>query len=410
MVNPNHSSDSKKVALGMSGGVDSSLCAYLLKEQGYQVTGVYLECWRAPGCRTEEDRKDALKVALELDIPFQVLDFKQQYKDRVVEYFFNEYEAGRTPNPDVLCNKEIKFGMFYDWAMEQGFDFVATGHYAQIGNSQPPTTNPQQLISSADTKKDQTYFLYRLRQEQLAHILFPIGHLTKQQVREEAKRRDIPVAEKPDSQGICFIGEINVHNFLKERLGENPGEVVNTKGEVMGRHTGLWFYTVGQRHGFEIFGKWKSQQGELRHAMPPYYVIGKLPETNQLLVGFGAETFRTEFGLEDVHWISPISENGFPGVETNLGYPISNLYVRIRHGGKLIPCKLIDKCISKQPTTNHQQLLCILDEPTQGIAEGQSAVFYQQLETRDPKSDISTNLGYPVSDLQYVCLGGGVIR
>lgn len=415
MVNPNQSPRSKKVALGMSGGVDSSLCAYLLKEQGYQVTGVYLECWRAPGCRTEEDRKDALKVALELDIPFQVLDFKQQYKDRVVEYFFNEYEAGRTPNPDVLCNKEIKFGMFYDWAMEQGFDYVATGHYAQLEIGDQGSDTSYFLATSTDIKKDQTYFLYRLRQEQLAHILFPIGHLTKQQVREEAKRRDIPVAEKPDSQGICFIGEINVHNFLKERLGENPGEVVNTKGEVMGRHTGLWFYTVGQRHGFEIFGKWKSQQGELRHAMPPYYVIGKLPETNQLLVGFGAETFRTEFGLEDVHWISPIAENGFQGVETNLGYPISNLYVRIRHGGKLIPCTIeirdqISGSGNKSRISNPKSLRCILDEPTQGIAEGQSAVFYQQLETRDPKSDISTNLGYPVSDLQYVCLGGGVIR
>src|SRR5579859_249938 len=164
-----------KVALGMSGGVDSSLSAHLLVEQGYDVTGVYLECWRAPGCRTEEDRKDALTVALELNIPFQVLDFKKAYKEKVVEYFFSEYEKGLTPNPDVMCNKEIKFGLFYDWAMANGFDYVATGHYAQIGGKD----GRSMLLTSKDSHKDQTYFLYRLRQEQLEHILFPIGHLTK---------------------------------------------------------------------------------------------------------------------------------------------------------------------------------------------------------------------------------------
>jgi tRNA-specific 2-thiouridylase len=358
-----------RVALGMSGGVDSSLCAHLLKEAGYDVTGVYLECWRAPGCRTEEDRKDALKVALELSIPFEVLDFKQEYKDRVVEYFFNEYEAGRTPNPDVMCNKEIKFGMFYDWAMEKGFDFVATGHYAEISGEE----GEKVLATSADHKKDQTYFLYRMRAEQVAHTLFPIGHLTKFQVRAEAKKRAIPVAEKPDSQGICFIGEINVHNFLKERLGENPGEVINTKGEVMGSHKGLWFYTVGQRHGFEISGTWKSRQGETRHAMPPYYVIKKIPEKNQLVVGFGAETFQTELIVSDLHWV-----NGETPKSTEL-------FVRIRHGGKLIACTInIHK--------THRQLQVILDQPTQGIAEGQSAVFYQK-----------------ISDSSYACLGGGVI-
>lgn len=398
----------------MSGGVDSSLCAYLLKEQGYEVTGVYLECWRAPGCRTEEDRKDALKVALGLEIPFQVLDFKQQYKDKVVEYFFEEYEAGRTPNPDVLCNKEIKFGMFYDWAMEQGFDYVATGHYAQIGKMGKLENEdhlPSQfsdfpiLQTSADAKKDQTYFLYRLRQEQLDHILFPIGHLTKSQVREESKKRNIPVAEKPDSQGICFIGEINVHNFLRERLGENPGEVVNTKGEVMGKHQGLWFYTVGQRHGFEIFGSWKSAQGQLKHAMPPYYVIKKIPEKNQLMVGFGAETFRKEFGVEEVHIINEKFQELCSKFQ---------VYVRIRHGGKLIPCQLIvDKQVNGQePVLNKvegSKVKCVLEEPTQGIAEGQSSVFYVNIGVwENRKIDRTDNL-LPTTYSRYVCLGGGVI-
>jgi tRNA-specific 2-thiouridylase len=355
----------KRVALGMSGGVDSSLSAHLLLEAGYDVTGVYLECWRAPGCRTEEDRKDALKVALELGISFQVLDFKQEYKDRVVEYFFKEYEAGRTPNPDVMCNKEIKFGMFYDWAMKESFDFVATGHYAKIedGNMTIPK----------DMHKDQTYFLYRLREEQLQHILFPLGNLTKDEVRAEAKKRSIPVFDKPDSQGICFIGEINVHNFLKERLGENPGEVVNMQGEVMGRHQGLWFYTVGQRHGFEIDGSWKSKQGETKHAMPPYYVIKKLPETNQLVVGFGAETYQDEIEVVDVHWIK--NENRLVELDGELS-------VRIRHGGKLIPCSI---------ERDNNFLKVKLSDPTQGIAEGQSAVLYSKKDGR------------------VICLGGGVI-
>lgn len=362
----------KKVALGMSGGVDSSLSAYLLLEVGYEVTGIYLECWRAPGCRTEEDRKDALKVALELGIKFEVLDFKQAYKDRVVEYFFKEYEAGRTPNPDVMCNKEIKFGMFYDWAMEQGFDYVATGHYAAIEE----INGKKSLTIPADTHKDQTYFLYRMRQEQLEHILFPLGQLTKAEVRTEAKKRGIAVANKPDSQGICFIGEINVHNFLKERLGENPGEVVNTTGEVIGTHKGLWFYTVGQRHGFEISGTWKTKQGELKHAMPPYYVIRKLPEKNQLVVGFGAETYVKEFGVEEMHWIDESVSISIEGLK-------ENLFVRIRHGGKLIACTILE--------TANKSLKVKLAEPTQGIAEGQSAVFYQK------------------NGDQYVCLGGGVI-
>src|SRR5476651_1228149 len=219
-----------KVALGMSGGVDSSLAAHLLLEQGYDVTGIYLECWRAPGCRSEEDRKDALAVALELHIPLQVLDFKQAYKDKVVEYFFDTYQKGLTPNPDVMCNKEIKFGLFYDWAMANGFNYVATGHYAQIHHEKKSDTF--QLITSRDHHKDQTYFLYQLSEEQLAHILFPIGHLTKLQVRAEAKKLQLLVAEKKDSVGICFIGDIDVHAFLKERLGENPGKVVDTAGNI----------------------------------------------------------------------------------------------------------------------------------------------------------------------------------
>jgi len=350
-----------KIAIGMSGGVDSSVSAALLKQQGHEVTGVFLECWRSPGCRAEEDRKDALAVALQLGISFQVLDFKDAYKQKVVEYFFAEYAAGRTPNPDVLCNKEIKFGLFYDWAMEQGFGAVATGHYAQIKHNQ--------LTMSADAHKDQTYFLYRLRAEQLPHILFPIGHLTKPQVRELAASFQLPTASKPDSQGICFIGEINVHQFLADRLGENPGDVVDTKGRVIGRHKGLWFYTIGQRHGFDDAFRILSDMGVDKHAIPPFYVIRKDAAKNQLIVGFGAEAYQDAFAVADIHWTTD--------PQTLLS--LDGLVVRIRHTGALIPCDI---------ENNNGVLSVKLHEAIQGIAQGQSAVFY----------------------LHNRCLGGGVIQ
>jgi tRNA-uridine 2-sulfurtransferase len=269
----------KKVALGMSGGVDSSVCAHLLLEQGYDVTGVYLECWRAPGCRSEEDRKDALKIALDLGIPFKVLDFKQAYKEKVVEYFFKEYEAGLTPNPDVMCNKEIKFGLFYDWAMKNNFDFVATGHYAKIVSTD---NEVQQLAIPKDQHKDQTYFLYLMTQNQIGHTLFPLQDLNKTQVRAKAKSLKLHNTTKKDSVGICFIGDINVHGFLKDRLGEKPGDVVDTAGNIIGAHKGLWFYTVGQRSGFTIQTNSviKMEDGTSidKHNIPPFYVISKNPQ------------------------------------------------------------------------------------------------------------------------------------
>lgn len=365
MIADNH----KKVALGMSGGVDSSLCAHLLVEQGYEVTGIFLECWRAPGCRSEEDRKDALKVALSLNIPFQVLDFKQAYRDKVVEYFFSEYKAGRTPNPDVMCNKEIKFGLFYDWAMANGFDYVATGHYADSQNGQ--------LLIPQDQHKDQTYFLYQLTKNQLEHTLFPLAKLTKPEVRAEAKARHIHVAEKKDSVGICFIGDINVHNFLKERLGENPGEVVDIKGNVIGQHRGLWFYTIGQRHGFEVDKHTLINQSDgnsvIKSNFPPFFVIKKDAVKNQLIVGFGSEGLIQKFKVLDLHWIDtqPIITQG------------QNLLVRIRHTGELLPCQLNNNEVE-------------LSQPIQGIAAGQSAVFY----TSTNQNGIS----------KQICWGGGIIE
>ncbi|HAV15022.1 MAG TPA: tRNA 2-thiouridine(34) synthase MnmA [Candidatus Pacebacteria bacterium] len=361
----------KKIALGMSGGVDSSLCATLLKEQGYDVTGVFLECWRAPGCRVEEDRKDALAVALKIGIPFQVLDFKKEYKEKVVEYFFAEYKVGRTPNPDVMCNRDIKFGMFYRWAMEHGFDAVATGHYARIKGESRSSRSPR-LLRGVDAKKDQSYFLYLLEENQLSHIIFPIGHLRKTEVRDLAAQRHLPVANKPDSQGICFIGDINVHNFLKERLGEKPGEVVNMRGEVIGEHKGLWFYTIGQRHGFMLKGKIRAHHDEWKHVIQPFYVVAKDAKHNRLIVGFGEETLSNTFEILHMHWIHPEDEKRFAVGNTE------NILIRIRHGGELISAHL-----EKSDDT----MIVTLAKKTQGIAEGQSAVVYDK----------------------EVCLGGGVI-
>ncbi len=368
-----------RVALGMSGGVDSSLCAHLLIESGYDVTGVYLECWRAPGCRTEEDRKDALAVALTLGIPFKVLDFKQAYHDKVVEYFFAEYAAGRTPNPDVMCNKEIKFGLFYDWAIAEGFDFVATGHYAKItGDRAQRGLDGPQLTIPADLHKDQTYFLYVLSQDQLAHTLFPLAELHKTEVRKAAAARKISVATKKDSVGICFIGDINVHEFLKERLGENPGDVVDTSGTVIGQHSGLWFYTIGQRHGFTIS---PSSQITLadgrvvdRTNIPPFYVIAKDAAQNRLVVGFGREALKESFIMRSPHWIggqSPLDQGG------------QTYSVRIRHTGELIPCTF--------SLTEDEEVLVNLEQSTKGIADGQAGVVYR------------------ISDQGTFCIGGGTI-
>ena len=349
----------RRVAVGLSGGVDSAVAAALLVSAGYDVTGVFLECWKEPGCRTDEDRKDALSVALKLGIPFKVLDFKKEYKQKVVDYFYSEYQEGRTPNPDVMCNKEIKFGLFYDWCLQNDFDYVATGHYArvrsQIKNLKFKIKN-YELLRGIDDKKDQSYFLYRLRPEQLPHILFPLGDWTKEEVRAEAKKRGLLVAEKPDSQGICFIGEVDMRQFLRERLPIKKGEVVDTKGQVIGEHDGVWFYTIGQRHGFKISNN--LQVTSNKYDIPPMYVISKDVQKNKLVVGFGVETYRSQFEVRDLNWLI-----------SNVKFLISNknLRIRIRHGGELIPAKLkIVNC----------KLEIGLEEPQRGIAPGQSAVFY----------------------------------
>lgn len=254
----------------MSGGVDSSVSAALLKNSGYDVTGVFIKVWQPSwiNCTWKEDRLDAMRVAAKIGIPFITLDLEKEYKEEVVDYMINEYKAGRTPNPDVMCNRYVKFGGFFDWAMKQGADFIATGHYAQIIDGK--------LIAGEDKNKDQTYFLWTLTKDQLAKTIFPVGNIEKPEVRRLAKKFDLPNAEKKDSQGLCFIGKIDVKEFLSHYIESKKGDVLNEKGEVIGEHNGAFFFTIGERHGFVINKKTPEDE--------PYYVIGKDVEKNTLTV------------------------------------------------------------------------------------------------------------------------------
>lgn len=300
----------KRVAVGLSGGVDSAVTALLLKEQGYEVVGVHLYCWppeseikkdglsrdiwiKKNGCRADEDRKSALKTALELGIPFKVLDFSEEYKEKVIGYFYREYKAGRTPNPDVMCNSEIKFGMFLDWALENGFDSIATGHYAK--------KEGLKLKIPKDKHKDQTYFLYKLGEKELKRVLFPLGEYTKDEVRGLAKKENLSVADRADSQGICFVGKVDVRDFLKREMKEKKGEVLNVQGVVIGEHDGAWFFTIGQRGGWRL-----DPKVEFKGEIPPLYVVEKDVEENRLVVGEAGEAERTTFRVGELSWLSSV--------------------------------------------------------------------------------------------------------
>jgi len=351
-----------KVAVGLSGGVDSAVSAALLTERGYQVTGVFLECWREPGCRTDADRKDALTTCLKLKIPFRVLVFRRQYREKVIAWCYREYRAGRTPNPDILCNREIKFGLFLNWAMKHGFDYVAIGHYCRLTRQDKffaprhrvrlvsknlPLPASIHLLRSADKDKDQTYFLAMLKAKQLRRVLFPVGHLTKNQVRLEAKKRGLSVWNKKDSTGICFIGEgRGFRSFLKQKISEHEGEAVDKHGRVVGRHRGAEFYTIGQR--------WHR----------PNFVIHKDIKNNRLIVGKKRDLAKKEFKVE--RW---------SGINSLQIRNLKCLLCRIRHQGRLIPCRIEGRQVR-------------LGRPEYGVAPGQAAVIYRGRE----------------------CLGGGVIR
>ncbi len=408
----NKKSKKLKVAVALSGGVDSAVAAALLKEQGYEVVGIFMKFWRAPfdngqsggwnRCCTFEAQQRARAVARALDIDFYVLNLERDFKKRVVDYFFNELKAGRTPNPCVICNKEIKFGLLFEKAKALDCDYLATGHYArkceiknQISPKESELPTGQAKIKNANQKskiykllrakceeKDQSYFLWQLNQKQLARTLFPIGEIaSKAEVRKLAKKYKLPVAETKDSQEVCFIKD-KAEYFIKKFLGSKRGKIINQNGEVLGEHQGLWFYTIGQRKGLPL------SQG-------PWFVVAKDFKKNTLVVSQSEkDLFKKELIAENVNW--------FSGVEPTLPIKVK-AQIRYRHAPVLTT-------IYKLPTTHPEGVACrqpygagyklILAKPQRAITPGQSVVFYS------PRRSSSGAKAGEGDEL----LGGGIIK
>lgn len=356
----------------MSGGVDSSVSATLLKQAGYEVIGVFIRVWEPAGfvCNWREERRWARRVAAHLDIPLLTLDLSREYKQRVVDYFISEYKTGRTPNPDVMCNKHIKFGVFYDWAMKHDADFVATGHYSQILK----TKSTFFFETSKDQDKDQTYFLWNLKTEQLPKILFPIGKYTKPEVRKLAAKFKLPTALKKDSQGLCFVGKIDFKDFLKREINEKRGNVLKEQGEIIGHHDGVTFFTLGERHGFEITTKSPDEK--------PYYIIAKDIKKNTLTVSdkaYSARAEKLEVKIEKTNWIGTSPEDSPLKASQGLSSG-RKLLARVRYRQPLEKCQITNIDLKKSEAT-------ITFNQPQIAVPGQSLVLYDK----------------------NTCLGGGII-
>lgn len=356
----------KHVVVGMSGGVDSSVAAYLLQQQGYQVTGLFMKNWEEDDteeyCSATADLADAKAVCDKLSIPLRSVNFAAEYWDNVFEHFLTEYKAGRTPNPDILCNKEIKFKAFLEYALEDlNADYIATGHYVRRHHS----PDGEHLLRGCDKNKDQSYFLYTLSHEQIAKSLFPVGELEKSEVRDIAKHLGLATAEKKDSTGICFIGERKFKDFLSRYLPAQPGEIVTIDGEHIGHHQGLMYHTIGQRKGLGIGGLKDGSDN-------PWYVVEKDVTNNYLIVAQGHDhpaLYSSEFIAQQLHWV-----DRKPRLEP------FNCTVKTRYRQQDIPCRVT-------PIDNDKIRVTFMS-PVSSVTPGQSAVFYDQ----------------------QICLGGGIIE
>ncbi|MEX0748806.1 MAG: tRNA 2-thiouridine(34) synthase MnmA [Candidatus Saccharimonadales bacterium] len=344
----------KKIFVGMSGGVDSSVAAALLQRDGYEVTGVYMKNWTQDvggiECSWQQDLSDAQSVAARLDIPFEIFDFETEYRERVVEYMVAEYEAGLTPNPDIMCNQEVKFKLFLETALARGADGIATGHYARTRNGQ--------LYAGVDESKDQSYFLYRVSMAALRQSLFPLGEMQKSEVRRLAAELELATAAKPDSQGICFIGEVSIKEFLQQYIDTTPGPIKHIDGRVLGQHEGAALYTIGQRHGLDVGGA--LLDAKLGGGLP-LYVVSKDMASNTVYVTENLTALmQDELTIDNLHWIDTIPQPDHPYL------------VRTRHRGQLIPSHFTDLAKARAQLK--------LSEPERALTAGQSAVIYTETD------------------------------
>lgn len=363
---------SAKVFVMLSGGVDSAVAALLLRDRGYDVTGVFMKNWSPntwqslTDCPWEQDQADAEAVAKQLKINFRSVNFESEYRQAVVNYFLDEYRAGRTPNPDVMCNREIKFGVFYRWALEQGADYVASGHYARIIEQD----GQSRLAKGVDVTKDQSYFLWAVNPTILARVLFPVGELTKEEVRGLAKKAKLPVAAKKDSQGICFIGHLNVGHWLRTELGVNKGAVTLANGTIVGEHDGVHLYTIGQRHGFNI-----TQPGALIKALkvesshlPILFVIKKDRAQNRLIVDNRPPATVIPFYIKQPQWYDLSVVNRLDRGEA------VTLECQVRYRQRGVTVK-----VALEHGINHNGGVVVVPQtPLTAVTEGQFAVFYHQ--------------------------------
>ena len=374
----------QKVFVGMSGGVDSSVSAALLKKAGYDVTGVFIKVWQPDWieCTWRDERREAMRAAAHLGIPFVTLDLEKEYKQGVIDYMIAEYAVGRTPNPDVMCNREVKFGAFWRWAKEQGADFVATGHYCQVVKSQKSIKSSEsqyRMLAGVDKNKDQSYFLWTLNQDDLKHVLFPIGHLEKPEVRKLAQKFNLPNADKKDSQGLCFIGKIDVKDFLAHYIEREPGSVLNEKREVIGTHEGALLITIGERRGFTIDAKHKTPNDE------PYYVVSKDVERNTVTVGnrrSDQADRKQEISISNVNWTS--------GIALKAG---KHIQIRVRYRQPLVKATVasVEK-VDGSDLNSAIGAIIVPEKEIEAVTSGQSLVMYALADKNGQE-----------------CIGGGII-